>query len=484
MHLFTRTIDQPDLIKRIAKLINRTASTALLLLLVMTTTIAYKLLGGAMPLVVASATLLAFLLVQWPLINTTGKVMLVVALVSLCLLNWSDSPLDIATSASSRSSFFATFLVSLCFLRLAAKHSLMVKRCGKLVVNQPPALRYGVISSAGTLFGTVLSFGVVHLIGQIIHKGNTLDAAGGSLRIQGIRRQRMSLALHRGFSVLPLASPFSITMALMLATIPGLDWQSLLPMGLATAVMLVGLGWGFDYFNNPTLAPIDAQYQGPVLSWLPALQFSGLILAIFGLAALLAQATALSLPLTILMTSPLFGIGWLIWGHRSMGFATACRRTTDTLRQELPSELNGLHSEIAILAGASFIGVIIADLIPQPQLVQLVQTLGLTSAPLAIAACALIPLFALTGIGPIVTVTVIASTLSSTTAFQLPPELLAIGLMSGWALALNSSPFSLSALMVGNTTGCSTQDLTLNWNGRYCLVGFVCISLWLLFLSY
>jgi|TARA_R110001583_G_scaffold131786_4_gene283628 hypothetical protein len=464
---------------------NRPSSTlsALLLLLVMTATIAYKLWGGVMPLVVASVTLLAFLLLQWRSINTTGKVMLGVALVSLCLLNWSASPLQIATSAFSRSSFFATFLVSLCFLRLAAKHSLMVKRCGKLVVNQPPALRYGVISYAGTLFGTVLSFGVVHLIGQIIDKGNSLDAAGGSVRIQNIRRQRMSLALHRGFSVLPLASPFSITMALMLATIPGLEWQSLLPMGLTTAVMLIGLGWGFDYFNNPKLAPIDAQYRGPDLSWLPALQFAGLILAIFSVAALLAQMTILSLPLAILMISPVVGILWLTWGRRTADTSVACRRTTHILRQQLPAELNGLRSEIAILSGASFIGVIIADLIPQQQLVQLVQTLGLTSAPLAIVACALIPLFALTGIGPIVTVTVIASTLSSTTAFQLPPELLAIGLMSGWALAMNSSPISLSALMVSNTTGCSTRDLTLNWNGRYSLVSFVCISLWLLLLS-
>jgi hypothetical protein len=54
---------------------NRPSSTlsALLLLLVMTATIAYKLWGGVMPLVVASVTLLAFLLLQWRSINTTGK---------------------------------------------------------------------------------------------------------------------------------------------------------------------------------------------------------------------------------------------------------------------------------------------------------------------------------------------------------------------------------------------------------------------------
>ncbi len=471
--------------KRIAKLSYRidTNFSALLLLAVLTATLSYTLLGGRLALFIAGISLLAFLLHQWRAINTTGKVMLSVSVVSLGLLNWSDAPLDLASSAISRASFFATFLVALTFLRLAAKHSIMVKRCGKLVVNQPPALRYGVISSASCLFGTILSFGVVHLIGLIIHKGNTLEAAGGIARIQEKRRQRMSLALHRGFSAIPLASPFSITMTLMLATIPDLRWQSLLPIGLGTALTLIGLGWGFDYFSNPKKAPVEAQYHGPKLSWNPALQFIGLIISLFALAAVLAETASLSLPLAILLTAPPCGLLWLAWGHRSAGFSTAFGRTSRMLGQQLPSELNGLRTEIAILCGASFIGVIIADLIPQQQLVQLVQTFGLSSAPLAIAACALVPLFALIGIGPIVTVTVIASTLSSATALQLPPELLAIALMSGWALALNSSPISLSALMVANTTGCSTRDLTLNWNGLYSLLGFACISLWLLFIS-
>ncbi|MES9971788.1 MAG: hypothetical protein ABW092_17270 [Candidatus Thiodiazotropha sp.] len=437
-----------------------------------------------MALLTAGITLLIYLLHQWREINTTGKVILSIAAASLGLLDWSSPPLEITSSAISRSCFFATFLVALTFVRLAAKHSMMIKRCGKLVVNQPPTTRYVVISTAGYLFGTLLSFGVIHLIGQMIFKGNTLEAAGGFARIKEKRTQRMSLALHRGFSVLPLASPFSITMALMLATIPDLRWQSLLPIGLATALLLIGLGWGFDYFSNPKHVPVEAQYQGPKLSWLPALQFLGLIIGLFVLAAVLAESTSLNLSLAILITSPQIGLLWLAWGHRATGLWSALKFTLRTLKKDLPSELSGLRSEIAILSGASFIGVIAAELIPQQYLLQLVQAFSPTSAMLAITICALVPLFALIGIGPMVTVTVIASTLSSTTALQLSPELLAIALMSGWSLAMNSSPISLSALMIGNATGCSSRDLTLNWNGLYSLLGFACLTLWLIFISY
>jgi hypothetical protein len=457
--------------------------SALLLLTVLLTILGYKLFGGQLLLFTAAITLLIYLLHQWAEINSTGKVLLCIAAVSLALLNWSNTPLDIASSAISRSCFFATFLVALTFLRLAAKHSIMIKRCGKLVINQPPTLRYAVISCAGYLFGAILSFGVIHLIGQMIVKGNTLKAAGGISQIQQKRQQRMSLALHRGFSVLPLASPFSITMALMLATIPDLRWQSLLPIGLGAALTLIGLGWIFDYFSNPKHVPLEAQYHGPKLSWRPALQFIGLIIGLFALAALLAETTSVNLSLAILITSPLFGLLWLAWGHRSAGLSAARKHTARILNKELPSELSGLRSEIAILSGASFIGVIVSDLIPQQHLLEMVQAFGQAQALLAITLCALVPLFALIGIGPIVTVTVIASTLSSTTPLQITPELLAIALMSGWSLALNTSPISLSALMVGNTTGCSIRDLTLNWNSLYSLIGFACISHWLIFIS-
>lgn len=458
-------------------MINRLSS--LCLLLTMGVTIGYKLFGGIMALISAATALVLFLCLQWPQINTTARTLLGAALASIFLLGMTPEPLATLETAFSRAIYFATFLVALAFLRLAAKHSLMVKRCGKLVVNQPPARRYGIISFAAYLFGTVLNFGVLHLLGQMIGKGNTLASAGGLTHVQEKRRQRMSLALLRGFSVLPLASPFSITMTLMLATIPDLHWLSLLPIGILTAALMILLGWGLDYVPNPKQAPTAALYTGPTLSWRPAWQFLGLVLMIFSLAALVEQQTSATLPLAIMLLSPLLGLIWMSWGYRRIGPYKALWGALGRIGRELPLEINALRSEISILSGACFFGVIVSDLLPHDTLIELVQALHLSGVPLTIATCALVTLLAQFGINPIASVTVIASTLTPAAAFGLSPELLALGLMCGWCLAMNSSPVSISALLISQTTDCLPKTLTHRWNGTYTLTAFIASSLWL-----
>lgn len=457
--------------------------SVLCLLLTLLMTISYKLFGGTTALGVAAIALVSFVLMQWPLINTTARLLLAAALTSTLLLGWTSDPLLTITTAFSRASYFATFLVALAFLRLASKHSSTVKRCGILVVNQPPAIRYVMISYASYLFGTLLNFGVIHLLGQMISRGNSLESAGGEIHIQDIRRRRMSLALLRGFCVLPLASPFSITMTLILAIIPSLQWLSLLPIGVATACMLILLGVLLDFVQYPARPPAALRYQGPALSWWPAVQFMALIISIFLLAVLVEQLTPATLPLAIIMLSPPVGILWIDWNQRRSSQGRSTARTLSVLKNELPAEMTSLRSEIGILGGACFFGVILSDVVPHDPLVQLIQTLRFSGIPLAILACASIPLLAQIGLNPIVIVTMIASVLTPSTAFGLSSELLAISLMAGWCLALNCAPVSISALMISRATGCTARDITHRWNMFYTLISFAILSLWLVFLA-
>ncbi|WP_417228193.1 hypothetical protein [Amphritea sp.] len=451
--------------------------SALCLILTMAATVCYQLLGDTFYMLCAAIATIAFFAMQWPQMNTTARILLGAAASSTLLLSLTQDPLNTAATALSRACYFATFLVALTFLRLAAKHSMMVSRCGELVVNQPPALRYGIISYASYIFGIVLNFGVIHLLGQMIAKGNTLESAGNLIRIQEKRRQRMSLALLRGFAVLPLASPFSITMTLMLAAIPDLNWLKLLPIGIATAAMLILLGWILDYVQNPHPAPIEAQYKDSTLSWLPAWKFLALILSIFSLAALIERFTPANLSLAIIILSPVFGILWIYLRHYREG--KTYKHTYQQIKLELPHEITGLRSEISIMTGACFFGIIIADTLPHDTLVQLVEVLHITGTPLAITACVLITLLSHIGLNPIVTVTIIASVLTPAESFELSPELLAIGLMSGWCLAMNSSPVAIPTLLISKITGCLPRIITYRWNVLYTLLSIIGLSVWL-----
>lgn len=455
----------------------------LFLLLTLVTTLCYKFFGGITLLIAASAALSAFTALQWSRINITGRVLIGIAALSLLFVGLTPSPLDTLETAFSRAVYFATFLVALAFLRLAAKHSYIVKRCGKLVVNQPPGRRYGLISFASYLFGTVLNFGVLHLLGQMVEKGNTLNAAGGHAHIQQIRRERMSLAILRGFSVVPLASPFSITMTVMLATIPGLNWLSLLPVGAVTALLLMLLGWGFDFTSHPRRAPVDAQYTGPALSWFPALQFLGIVVVLFLSAALVEKFTPATLPLAIMLLSPVVGLLWLCGERLRAGPYLAIKTALTLLAQKLPEETNALRSEISIISGACFFGVVVSELLPHEAIVTLVHTVNLSGVALAFSACIAVTALAHFGISPIASVTIIAASLTPATAFGLSPELLALGLMSGWCLSMNSSPVSITSLLLGQITNTSPKLIAYRWNLSYWVSASIGLGVWLIFLN-
>ncbi|MAS26546.1 MAG: hypothetical protein CMI08_17755 [Oceanospirillaceae bacterium] len=447
-------------------------------------TLYHRFFGELAGLVVATSSLVVFLFLQWPKINNAGRILMGVAGVSLLFLGLSSDPLATLESALSRAIYFATFLLALAFLRVAAVHSHIVRQCGQLVVHQPPLRRYGIISFASYLFGTIINFGVVHLLGEMVARGNTLQSAGGLEHVQAIRRRRMNLAIMRGFSLVPLASPFSITMAVMLATIPGLDWFSLLPLGLLTAGLLLLLGWFLDYTTNPRQAPPSAQYSGPQLSWLPAVKFLLIVISFFSLAVLIERSTSANLPLSIVVASPVIGLAWLLLENPAGRSRKALTSSLQILRQQFPVEATATRSEIAILGAASIFGVIMAELLPHDVIVDSVNFLQLSGWILALVAGSVIILLAQFGINPIASAAIIAAALTPAESFGLQPQVLALGLMAGWSLAMNSSPVMITALLISSTTGTNPREITYRWNLLYNCVAFVVLAVWVFALDY
>ena len=158
---------------------------------------------------------------------------------------------------------------------------------------------------------------------MMIEKGNNLQAAGGNLRVQDARRKRMSLALLRGFALLPLASPFSIALALMLANMPQLQWVPLMLMGGVAAILIFFIGWLLDYLQNPVPAQMKVtaavEVKKTVVSWKDALPFLAIIIGIFILSISIERLADVSLSVAILIVFPISGL-ILFWPNTNRHF--------------------------------------------------------------------------------------------------------------------------------------------------------------------
>ncbi|MEX0624788.1 hypothetical protein [Saccharospirillum sp.] len=442
-------------------------------------TLLYQLANVEPALWIAGFALIAFIVVRWRRLPQSPRILVGLALCSGFFLPWTEDPWAVLRTAFDRAGYFSTFLVALSFLRLAAQRSRMVRRCGALAVNQPPARRYGILSYTTALFGLILNFGVLHLLGLMVTRGNTLAAAAGNVSIQRTRQRRMSLAMLRGFAALPMTSPFSITLALLLTIIPGLRWQDILPIGFVTALLLILIGWIQDFRHNPRRAPPGMEASQKRYSWQPAVQLVGLIGLLTGGAFLLETTTELSLTLAVIMISPLVGIGWLAWQGNRAGTWGALVLLGRRLKTDIPNQVAPLSGEVSLLAGAGFLGAAITGLVTESQVLWLVSSLHLNGYYLLIVAMILTVALGQVGFNPIVSVTLLASALQPVASFGLTNELLALGLMSAWCLTVNSSPFTISVSIVGHLSQVSPRHLAWNWNRRYLLVSFVFLSAWL-----
>jgi hypothetical protein len=450
-----------------------------LLALVLTATLLYQLAGIEPALWVAGAALIAFVAIRWPRLPQSPRILVGLALFSGLFLPWAEDPWAVLRTAFDRAGYFSTFLIALSFLRLAAQRSRMVRRCGALAVNQPPGRRYGILSYTTALFGLILNFGVLHLLGLMVSRGNTLAAAQGNVSVMRTRQRRMSLAMLRGFAALPMTSPFSITLALLLTIIPGLRWQDILPIGFVTAALLILIGWIQDFRHNPRRLPPGMVANTSQTSWRPAFQLVSLIGLLTSAAFLLETQTNLSLTLSVILSSPLIGIGWLAWQGKRAGLKGAMVLLGRRLKTDIPNQVAPLSGEVSLLAGAGFLGAIITGLVTESQVVWLVSLLHLDGYVLLVAAMILTVALGQVGFNPIVSVTLLASALQPVTAFGLTNELLALGLMSAWCLTVNSSPFTISVSIVGYLSQVSPRHLAWNWNRRYLLVSFLFLCTWL-----
>ena len=451
----------------------RATAATLALLTVIAGAIAQALGGGMPAAAAAAAALLFYLLLEGWHCRRQGRVILALALAAAAAtVLWHGQPGAVLAKATTAAAVIIGLFAALGFLREAAESSPLVQQCGELMVRQPPGRRYLVLTLGSHLISLVLNFGVLPLLGTMAMKGNTLEAAGGDARIVAIRAQRMLSAMLRGFAMMTAWSPLSVSFAVTVAVIPGLDWPRLLPIQGGLAILLLGLGWLLDRRAFPASGQMLPGVGEPT-DWRPALWMTALVAAVVCVSVAMAEVLDVRLVVGAMVAVPPSALAWLLWQKRD------ARRAAADLAKSLRRTMPGFRDEVAMLGGAMFAGTVAAAFLSAESIGERIEALGLPPLLLVVLLAWTIMALAQLGVSQIASVTLLGGAL----AHAAPPLVLASAMMGAWALSACSTVVGAAVLTVARIGGVSVRVVGRQWNGRYVVVGGLLLAVWLVALD-
>ena len=458
-----------------------TASAILLMIAAIPSLHATLFKGGGMPLI-AGPALALYILLQWRRQPASVRILIAItAAVSAVALVIARHPGQLFLAAVGKACFFAAFFSAIGLLRAASDTSTMVRRCGALLLGQPPARRYIILSIGAHIFGLILNVGALTLLGAMIRRSNTLEAASGSEPIRQARERRMCMALMRGFATTSISSPLGTAMAVIVSCMPGLTWLAVAPYCLTTSAGLIAIGWLDDHLRRPRNLPRLAGRQSG--EWTPLVQFVGLVVFVTLLSLAVAEWAGSSISGGVMAAAVIVGCGWIAWQHRERGPANALRATGRRLVEQAVPTFTGLRAEIGMLSSAGLLGSLAPAFVAPGTVEGLLAYTGLHGAGVAIALSWLMIVCAQVGINPILAATVIATTVTQPEAFGLSRTMLATTLFSTWGVATMSSPVSATVTVLHSIMKVPPARIAYRWNGPYALAAMAALDLWIWLLA-
>lgn len=382
--------------------------------------------------------------------------------------------LQMIAAATGKAAFIAALFTALATMRNAAASSPSIAECGNFLALQPPGRRYVALTVGGQLFGLLLNYGALVLLGTLA-EANARQEPNEEIRNHRIRR--MLLAIQRGFVSTLTWSPLAFSVAISTSLIPGARWSDALLPCLVSSVILAGVGWGLDTIFKPRLSvrPAPRITEGSWLSLWPLF----LLLAILGiLVGVLHTATDIRVIGIVMLVVPIISIIWI--GIQNSGKMQA---TWARIRAYVTRDLPSYRSEIVLLMMAGWIGTLGGALLSP---LAAASGFDLSTVPawlLLVGIVWLIPLTGQLGMNPIMAVTLFAPLLPNAAAIGVEPSDIIVAITAGWAMSGASSPYTATTLMIGSMGGVSAHHVGLRWNGPYTLICGGVLSIWVVILT-
>ncbi len=432
-----------------------------------------KALGGpGIPALLTPLTFLALgAYVLWQLDRIPGAVWIhlglsvIAALLAVRFLPHPDAALVLALD---RAALLAALLASLGLLRDAACTSGMVLTGGRMLVRQSPGRRYVAISGGSSLFGAILNFGVVGLLGGIVQQANNAERTNDE-SVRRLRERRMLLAILRGFSVLIFWCPLTVAYALVIAIVPGAEWTAMVGYGVVGALLTVTLGWALDRLAMPR--PAAGRVWEPFDAW-KLLPLVGIVALISGLAAGIELLSEGLLIHGVILAAPLVA---MIWLALQAGVQLGVLRTVHYVGTAIPA----YRTEVIVLGNAAFLGALISSLVTETAMQDWIVGAAVPGLAIVVGLPWLVVMLGQFGVNPLISVTVLAAVVGDPAAKGLDASAIGVALLIGWGLAIGSSPVVAATMMVGRLTGETARTVGAGWNGTFTLLALLAASLFL-----
>ncbi|MFT6953169.1 MAG: hypothetical protein ACJAY1_000261 [Glaciecola sp.] len=455
----------------------------LCLVIVFFATLITEWFGYQPPAILAVAMLLLFTFVEWKQLDLTARIIAMIATgLTLTLLLLSQISFHQLAMLCGSVAFFAFFLISLSLLKEAASSSRSVNLTGMALLQQQPVRRYALLTFSSHLLGILMSVGAINLLGSMIQKSlhdnkETVDA-----RINSARERRMMLAVLRGFCSIPLWAPTTVTITLLVTTIPDLQWIDIMPYGLILSLAILLFGIWLDYIQAPKylshLVPTisnnlsDLKVSFPILIVVIALAFvSGFLIFMTTLRPISA----------VLVSAAIISTAWIFTQyHREHNKVSAIHLTVKRFTTDIFFRLPLQRSEIVFFAGSVLIGRLLLLVLDLEWITQQLAHLNISAAFILIFSSWIIFIAALLYINPMISVTIIAGALSQLPGVENMPVTIALVMMVTWAVVIGSSPITTSVRIGAKLTGISPFQLGIKWNGLYSAVVLLVLDVYIL----
>jgi hypothetical protein len=419
---------------------------------------------------IAVFALVLFTLLEWKKLDLTTKIIAIVATgLTLTLLFLAQVTLQQLSLLCGSIAFFAFFLIALGLLKEAALSSNSVNLTGLALLQQQPLRRYALLTFASHLLGILMSLGAINLLGTMIHRSLHDNKDSVDVRINSVRQRRMMLAVMRGFCSVPLWAPTSVTITLLVTTIPGLQWLDIMPYGLYLTFTLLSFGIWLDHIQAPRyLSHLVPSISNELADLKVCYPIVVVVLSLAVVAGLLIFSTPLRPIAAVLLAAPVVSLAWIFAQYyRQCNTLRAVQLTVKRFSTDIFFKLPLQRSEIVFFAASVLIGRLLLIVLNLDWIAQQFTHMNISAALILIFSSWLSFLAALLFINPMISVTLIAGALSQLPGVENMPVSIALVMMVTWAVVIGSCPTTTSVRIGAKITGISPLHMGLKWNGLY-----------------
>ncbi len=448
------------------------------------TTLIDQLSGGIATAVhLANIAMLIYVVLELKQSPMMTKVMIILAFVLTAAL-WPlmKDPWNLLQEGVAFGAFLSTFFVALGFIRAASEKSERIKLSGRHLLTQPPSRRYIALTLGSNLFGLILSIGVLNLLGSMVKKSNTIESVGGQESVLKTRERRSMMAIQRGFSMVPAWSPLSISVPIVLLSIPSLTWEQLVPAALTAVIFLLIMGWLDDQITFRGRVAPPYQSDGKVLSWTVHLPFLFLIAAIFGAAVTMEKTLDIRMVVGMMTCAPIAALIWMIGQSGAAGCLAGATSVKTRLVDQMLRVFPQYRTEIIVMFCAGFYGVLIKNTLPPDLISDGINYLSISPQWLPVCVFLFIVVTANLTLHPMMSVIIVSTAMPAPELLGVAPISMGLAYLSGWGVGVSTSPYTICNLIIGQLTGNAASHVAYQWNGRYIvtvtLIG--CVALYLL----